>query len=93
MSTSSEGYSEILDYRISMAVTGESFSVLASTVNQYYLAEGLISGTIYDFKIEARNIYGYSEFSNVISLLCAYIPTVPTDVQTFIDGSQARIEW
>jgi hypothetical protein len=80
LSTSSEGYSEILDYIINMAETGGSFSVLASTVDLNYLAVGLTSGTTYEFKIEARNIYGYSEYSSVLSLFCAFIPTVPTDV-------------
>jgi hypothetical protein len=67
--------------------------VLSTTVELNYLATNLISGTTYEFKVEARNIYDYSEFSAVLSLLCAYIPTVPTDVQTTIDGSQVRIDW
>jgi hypothetical protein len=67
--------------------------VLATTVDLNYLATNLISGTTYEFKIEARNIYDYSEFSSTLSLLCAFIPNIPTDVQTTIDGSSVRIDW
>ena len=55
------------------------------------------AGTTYEFKIEARNEYGYSEYSSTLSLLCAFIPAVPTQVTTTIDsyqdGSTVKIAW
>jgi hypothetical protein len=80
LSTSAQGYSDIIDYRVNIAEAGGSFSVLATTVELNYLVTNLISGTTYEFKVEARNIYDYSEYSSTLSLLCAFIPTVPTDV-------------
>jgi hypothetical protein len=52
-----------------------------------YIATSLNSGTTYEFKIEARNEYGYSEFSTTLSLLAADIPEIPTSVITEIDGT------
>lgn len=70
-----------------MAIQGQSFSVLASTTESNYLATGLTTGQTYEFMIEARNEYGYSEFSDVLTLISAYIPAVPTSVTTVMDGS------
>jgi len=57
------------------------------------LASSLTSGTTYEFKIEARNEYGYSVFSDTITLLAAYIPEVPTSVSTEMVGDQVKVSW
>jgi len=90
---SSNGGSTITEYRISQAVQGGSFSVLASTANTNYLVTSLTSGTTYEFKVEAKNEYGYSSHSSTLSLLAAYIPAVPTSVTTVNDGSSVKIAW
>ena len=46
-------------------------------VNPGYKAENLITGVTYKFKIEARNSYGYSVFSDVLNILCASKPEAP----------------
>jgi hypothetical protein len=51
-----------------------------------YLATSLTAGVTYEFKVKSRNQYDYSESSNTISLLCAFIPETPTDVLTEIFG-------
>jgi len=80
---SSNGGASIIDYRISMAESGGAFSVLASDlVSAEYLATSLTFGTTYEFKVEARNSYGYSAYSSTTSLLCAYIPDPPATVTT-----------
>jgi hypothetical protein len=66
---------------------------LASTADLNFLATALTSGTTYDFKIEAKNEFGYSEYSETITLLAAYIPEIPTSVITEIDGSQVKVLW
>lgn len=46
--------------------------------------------------MEARNQYDYSEYSEVLSLLCAFIPEVPTSVITTIESASSttmKIEW
>lgn len=53
----------------------------------------LTSGTTYEFKIEAKNEYGYSAYSSTLALLAAYIPEIPTNVSTEIDGSQLKVIW
>ena len=40
----------------------------------------LTAGYTYEFKINTRNEYGLSEDSDTLSLLCAYIAEIPTDV-------------
>jgi hypothetical protein len=63
------------------------FTVLDTTVSTTYVATGLNAGTIYEFKLEARNEYGYSSYSTEVTLLCAYIPEIPTNVVTAVDGA------
>jgi hypothetical protein len=53
----------------------------------------LTPGTTYEFKVEAKNEYGYSDFSTTLSLLAADIPEIPTNVITEIDGSQVKLSW
>lgn len=53
----------------------------------------MTAGTTYEFKIEARNQFGDSTFSDTLSLLCAFIPAVPESVATVIDGSSVKVSW
>jgi hypothetical protein len=32
--------------------------------------------------VEARNAYGYSSYSETLTLLAAYVPSVPQDVES-----------
>lgn len=82
----SNGGSVILDYRISIAELGGIFSVVDSTADSSYLITGLTPGTTYEFKVEARNQYDYSTYSDTLTLLAAYIPDVPTDLTTTLIG-------
>ena len=66
---------------------GGSFSVLATgVVSSQYTSTGLTSGETYQFKIEARNSYGYSEFSDILTLLCAFKPEAPEAPTTSVSG-------
>jgi hypothetical protein len=53
----------------------------------------LSAGTIYEFKVRARNQYDYSSDSSTLSHLCAYIPEIPTDITTDILNSQMKVSW
>ena len=73
---SSNGGTAILDYRISYKAAGaldSDYSVLSSTTTSTsYETDGLVSGNSYDFKVEARNEYGYSQSSsNEVTVLQA----------------------
>jgi hypothetical protein len=50
----------IIDYRLSMAEQGGSYSVLTTLTSTSYTVTGLTAGTTYEFKVESRNSYGYS---------------------------------
>jgi len=84
----------IIDYRISIAEQGGSFSVLASDLTvAEYTAIGLTFGTTYEFKVESRNSYGYSDFSDVLTLLCAFVPDPPTTVMSANANELVTITW
>jgi hypothetical protein len=40
-----------------------------------FTATGLTVGLTYKFKVEARNLFGFSATSSEISLLAAYVPS------------------
>jgi hypothetical protein len=77
-----------------MAEQGSSFSELASGLTSAeYLATSLTFGTTYEYKVEARNSYGYSAYSSTTSLLCAYIPDPPATVTTTNTNDQVTVSW
>jgi hypothetical protein len=76
-----------------MAEQGQAFSVISSTTSLIFVATGLTSGTTYEFKIEAKNEYGYSEYSETMSLLAAATPEVPISVTTEMAGNQVKVAW
>jgi len=45
--------------------------VLAEGLQLSYTAHNLMKGKVYSFKVQARNIYGYSAFSTEVSILAA----------------------
>ena len=67
----------MIDYRLWMddsqgggfVVQEETLTGLAHTVT------GLNKGQLYSFKVEVRNVYGYSAFSNTVSILASQEPT------------------
>jgi hypothetical protein len=94
LSTAAQGYSDIIDFRVSLSASNGAYEVLGSTTNNYYLVTGLTPGIQYYIKIEQRNEYGYSEFSNPISFLSAYIPEIPDTVTTsIVDFTYIKIQW
>jgi hypothetical protein len=53
----------------------------------------LTAGTTYDFKIESRNSYGYSTYSDTLTLLCAFIADAPVTVTTANVNDLVTISW
>lgn len=45
--------------------------MLAEGLQLSYTALSLVKGKVYTFKVQARNIYGYSAFSTEVSILAA----------------------
>ena len=70
------------------------FSTLASGVTDLtYTATGLTFGTTYEFKVESRNSYGYSDYSGVLSMLCAFKPEPPLTVTTENQNDIVKVVW
>jgi len=89
-----DGGSPIIDYRLSYHESSGSFVVLATgVVPASYTATSLIADTIYTFKIESRNLIGYSVFSSEISIRAAARPSLPEAPTTQINGSNVDITW
>jgi hypothetical protein len=83
----------IIDYQINIAEQGGSFSILESVSTSTYTAISLTAGTTYEFKIESRNSYGFSSYSDVITLLCAFIADPPVTVTTANVNELVTITW
>jgi len=74
------GGSPILDYRISYDQGTSTYVVLAQGITTlfYQTSPILTPNTVYKFKVESRNEFGYSlSFSNEVSIRAASIPTAP----------------
>ena len=58
-----------------------------------YLVTGLSVGSLYSFKIQARNIFGFSSFSDIVQILAAQIPDKPLAPTTTFDRTTVKITW
>jgi hypothetical protein len=90
--------SVIIDYELSIADGIEAdatFSVFESNiVGRAYTAAGLTSGNMYQFKVKSRNQFGLSlQYSNTITLLCAYVPTAPLAPTTLVIDDYVEFDW
>jgi hypothetical protein len=69
---SSNGGALINDYRVSYAVTGsDTFTELSSSVLTTDITTSQSAGTSYDFRVESRNSFGYSQTYLAITILQA----------------------
>jgi len=71
-----------------------SYIIRASEITSTtYTATGLTAGLTYKFKVEARNIYGFSDYSQEISILCASAPSVPAIPMSRNVLDQVNFDW
>lgn len=67
-----QGGTPLLDYRITFDQGNGNFVQLVSGLTSTsYTVTGLTAGNTYQFKVQARNSFDYSDFSNVASILAA----------------------
>lgn len=72
------GGATVLDYRVSTDQSTDTWIILESGItSKQYKASGLTAGKNYKFKVEARNSYGFSAYSTVLTILCAALPSTP----------------
>jgi hypothetical protein len=68
------GGTAVIDYRVSWGQGTSNFEILAQGVTTAYYSTTttLIPNTVYKFKVESRNAFGYStSFSNEVSIRAA----------------------
>ena len=88
------GGTPVEDYRVTYDQSTGTYVVLASAVNALtFTATELTAGYTYKFKVEARNSYGYSVYSEVVTILCATHPSRPDVPTTTVDGNEVIVEW
>ena len=88
------GGAPVLDYQLWYDQANGNYVILASSVTLLpFTATGLVTGNIYKFKVLARNIFGYSVFSDKVNILAAQAPAQPTAPTTAISGSTILITW
>jgi hypothetical protein len=70
---------EVTSYRVSYSINNVDgpYYILASVSTQSFLAYSLQFSNTYSFKVQSRNSYGYSEYSEVLTLYCAWVPEPP----------------
>jgi hypothetical protein len=92
------GGSAVLDYRI----TFKEESALDFQLYKFNFTQtdmtliGLTPGATYNFRVEARNLVGYSAFSNVLVEIAAQVPDEPqglVNVPEVTARNQAGLSW
>ena len=88
------GGAVVEDYRISSNQgTGEWVYLYTGVAFTSWVITDLTAGIEYRFKVEARNSFGYSPYSNELIVLSGFTPFKPEAPTTKVVGSNAVIEW
>ena len=75
------GGADIIDYRISAALDSGDFSIIAQSVpSTMYTLRNVVPGQNIEVKVQARNQYGYSAFSDSLTLKSGFVPDAPWGV-------------
>lgn len=92
----SNGGTAVLDFRVYYTLDSDnSFTELASSIilEHYTTVVSLVAGANYKFKVQARNAFGYSLWSDELIIRAAEIPLSPVSVYTIVDGDNVNINW
>ena len=89
------GGSPLIDYRLyTDNASGTDFTILVESLTVLeYTATGLTQGATYKFKVEVRNLYGYSEFSEPVTILAAQVPATPDSPVTTWAPDDVVVSW
>lgn len=86
------GGAPVIDYTINYGESIGSFNqIIAGITSSTFTVIGLTPGTIYKFRVQARNIYGLSEFSAEVLILAAQVPDATSAPTTTIVASNVLI--
>ena len=96
------GYSAVTSYNLMWDAgtnAGQWYSLLGNNIDTtaltFTVSSTLISGRTYNFKLRAKNIWGWGPFSNIIAIKASTYPSVMQPVTTSIDSTTGgvKIEW
>ena len=59
----------------------------------HIISSGIVSGAAYTFRLQARNIHGWGEYSVVTTIAAASTPDAPNTVVTSIENIYVRFDW
>ena len=90
----SDGGQAIIDYRVSFDQGVSSYIIVGSglTVREF-TKEALVQGQTYNFRVQARNAVGYSDLSDIASVICAVGPAKPGQPSTAVIVNDVIISW
>ncbi len=74
------------------ALGSVTIELLDELVTEKSLA-GLDGGLFYQFKVRAKNIYGYGEYSDIQTIEASDVPDVMAILDTSIVGTQVKFTW
>lgn len=83
------------DYKVYMAIhPSNDYSTIGSGITvTTFIAENLSPRVTYTFKVSARNDFGYSPNSTVVSILAAQMPDRPNAPTTSLSRTKLIIDW
>lgn len=91
-----DGGTPVIDYIVSYdsGLGTNVFTVLASAVTtQSYSVTQVTPGKTYVFKVQSRNAFGPSLFSDSVAILAAQTPDPPIAPVTSVSGTNILITW
>jgi hypothetical protein len=84
----------VIDWKISYSISGGAYQTLETGITtRDFIATNLVAGTVYGFKVEARNTFGYSALSSEVLIEAAEEPSKPDTPTTTFEGVTVRINW
>ena len=92
----SNGGTPVIDYTIWYQFDTNPYAIFESGVTQTsYVATSLTTGTVYKFKVQARNAFGLSEFSDEVAILAASKPSRPSQPTTTLSDldDEVTVTW
>jgi hypothetical protein len=85
----------VIDYEVSHAILPAAVYTVVSQNNlgTTFLDTNLISGSNYMFRVRSRNEFGYSDYSDSITLLVAFVPQLPVPPVTSVIADNVILTW
>jgi hypothetical protein len=77
-SGATNGGAAVIDFTVSYdQATGVWVDLQSNVLGTNYTASGLNTGSTYSFKVQSRNSYGLSSYSNLVTIMVATVPAQP----------------